>query len=63
MMQKGLTIAGCVCWIAGLILFVVGLNLAGSTKDWLTIIGSIIFLIGLGITGAIWMKKKKDENT
>jgi len=25
------------------------------------VIGSITFLAGLGISGAVWMKKKKDE--
>lgn len=61
-MKKGWTIAGCVFWIAGLVLFIVGLNLTGSTKEWLTVTGSILFMIGLGISGAIWMKKKKDDD-
>ena len=62
-MQKGLTIAGCVLWTAGLILFITGLNLNGSVKDWLTVIGSIVFLTGLGITGAVWLKKKKEQDS
>ena len=61
-MKKGWTIAGCCAWIIGLVLFITGLNLDGNTKGWLTVIGSILFLIGLGITGAIWMMKKKETD-
>lgn len=60
-MLKKLTIAGCSFWIAGLAAFIIGLNLTGTTGEWVTTIGSIVFLIGLGITGAVWFKKKKDE--
>ncbi len=65
--MKKLTIAGCGLWIAGLAVFITGLNLEGSVKEWMTVLGSIAFLAGLGITGAIWMKKKnapqEAENT
>ena len=61
-MKKGWTIVGCCAWIIGLALFIIGLNLEGNTKGWLTVIGSIVFLIGLGITGAIWMMKKKEKD-
>ncbi len=60
--MKGWTIAGCVLWIIGLILFITGLNLEGQAKEWMTVIGSIVFLAGLGVSGAVWMKKKKDED-
>jgi len=59
--QKTWTIAGCVLWIGGLTAFIAGLNLTGSTKEWMTVAGSIAFLIGLGITGAVWLKRKKEE--
>ena len=57
-MQKKWTMAGSILWIAGLILFISGLNIEGDIRAWLTTIGSIAFLIGLGITGAVWLKKK-----
>lgn len=53
---------GCGLWIAGLAVFIIGLNLDGSIKDWMTVGGSIIFLAGLAITGAAWMKTKPDES-
>ena len=59
-LQKGWTVAGGGLWIAGLVIFIVGLNLAGEVRGWLTVIGSILFLLGLGITGAVWLKRKKD---
>ena len=52
------TAAGCLLWIAGLAAFIIGLNLTGNIKEWMTVIGSIVFLAGLGITGAIRMKMK-----
>ena len=62
MAQQRWSVAGCVLWIAGLIAFIIGLNLNGAVKDWMTVTGSIAFLLGLGITGALWMKRNKDEN-
>lgn len=52
------TAAGCCLWIIGLAVFIIGLNLDGNTKEWMTIAGSITFLAGLGISGAVWMKNK-----
>ena len=59
--MKKMTIIGCILWIAGIAAFIIGLNLSGSTKDWMTVTGSIVFLAGLGITGAVWLKKKNEE--
>ena len=59
--QKGWTIAGCALWIIGLVLFITGLNFSGSAREWMTVAGSIVFLAGLGITGAVWMNRKKDQ--
>ena len=58
-MKQKMAVTGCVCWIAGLILFIVGLNLAGEIRSWMIIIGNIIFFAGLGIVGAVWLKNKK----
>ena len=55
------TTAGCLLWIIGLAAFIIGLNLTGSSKEWLTVIGSIAFLAGLGIIGAIRLKNKNDQ--
>ena len=60
--MRKLTFTGSLLWIVGLIIFLVGFNLTGSTKEWMTIAGSITFLIGLGINGYIWMKKKNGSD-
>lgn len=56
--MKKWTAMGCILWIIGLAIFIIGLNLTGNTRAWMTIAGSIIFLAGLGISGAMWMKNK-----
>lgn len=60
-MQRKMTVIGCSMWIVGLVTAIIGLNLTGNTKTWVSIVGNVVFLVGLGITGAVWMKKKKDE--
>ena len=60
-MERKLTVIGCILWIAGLIVAIVGLNLAGNAKTWVSVTGNIVFLVGLGITGAVWLKKRKSE--
>lgn len=59
--MKKWTVAGCILWILGLAGFITGLNLTGSARDWMTVIGSIVFLAGLAITGAMWLKRKKED--
>ena len=59
--SKKWTLTGCLMWIIGLTVFIVGMNLTGSVKDWMTVVGSIVFLAGLGITGAQWVIRKKEE--
>lgn len=49
-------------WIVGLVTAIIGLNLTGNAKTWVSIVGNVVFLVGLGITGVVWMKKKKDED-
>ena len=61
-MMKKLTVIGCSMWIIGLITAIIGLNLTGEAKTWVSIIGNVVFLVGLGITGVVWLKKKKDED-
>ena len=59
--QKKWTLTGCLLWIVGLTVFIVGMNLTGSVKDWMMVAGSIVFMAGLGITGAMWVIRKKQE--
>lgn len=59
--MKKLTVIGCVLWIAGLIVSIIGLNLAGTARTWVSIAGNVVFLAGLGITGAVWLRKKQEE--
>ena len=49
---------GCFCWVAGFIVFMVGMNLEGATKEWMSVAGSIVFFIVLLIVGIIWAKKR-----
>ena len=49
MAEKRWALAGCSFWIAGLAAFIIGLNLTGAVREWMTTIGTIVFLIGLGI--------------
>jgi len=60
--MKKLTMAGCILWIVGLIVFIVGINLTGNTRETMMTLGSIVFMMGLGISVFVWMKKKNDEN-
>ena len=60
--MKKWTIAGSSLWIIGLAVFIIGLNLTGALKEWMTVTGSIVFLAGLGITGAVWMKSKNESS-
>ena len=60
--MKKWTATGCALWIVGLTAFVIGLNLTGSAKEWITVIGSVAFLAGLGIVGAVWLKTRYVQN-
>ena len=60
--MRKLTAAGCLLWIIGMAAFIIGMNLEGDVKEWMSVGGSIVFFIGLAIVGAVWMKKKKDED-
>lgn len=60
-MERKWTVVGCALWILGLAASIIGLNLSGETGTWVSVVGNIVFLAGLGITGAIWLRKKKAE--
>ena len=60
-MEKKLTVIGCAMWIIGLITSIIGLNLTGTARSWVSIIGNIVFLVGLGITGYVFLKKRKND--
>lgn len=60
-MSKKWTLAGGILWIAGLAVFIIGLNLEAPAKDWMTIGGTVAFLIGLGLYGVRWMKQKEQK--
>ena len=59
--MRKLTVIGCVMWIAGLAASIIGMNLKGPEKGWVSIVGNVVFFVGLGIMGFVWMKRKKDE--
>lgn len=61
-MEKKLTVTGCALWIIGFAASITGLNLHGDARTWVSIAGNVIFLIGLGITGAVWIRKKRTES-
>ena len=60
--MKKLTMAGCILWIVGLVVFIVGINLTNNVRETMMTLGSIVFIIGLGINGVVWVKRKNDEN-
>ena len=60
--MKKLTVAGCIFWIAGLVVFIVGMNLSGNIREPMMTVGSIVFLIGLGLNGVVWVKKKSESD-
>ncbi len=60
-MKKGLNITGCVLWIAGFVMTIVGLNIQGSTGQWVSVIGNILFLVGLGLVGIVWFKNRREK--
>ncbi len=51
--------AGAACWIAGVALSVIGLNVEGRTGQWMSLTGNILFFIGLIVEGVWWFKRDK----
>ena len=60
--MKKLTVTGCIFWIVGLIVFIVGMNINSSIRETMMTLGSVVFLMGLAINGVVWAKRKNDEN-
>lgn len=60
--MKKLTVAGCIFWIVGLIVFIVGMNLNSNVREPMMTLGSIVFLVGLAINGVVWVKKKSESD-
>lgn len=60
--MKKLTVAGCIFWIVGLIVFIVGMNINSSIRETMMTLGSIVFLMGLAINGVVWAKKKSESD-
>ena len=60
--MKKLTVAGCIFWIVGLIVFIVGMNINSSIRETMMTLGSIVFLMGLAINGVVWAKRKNYDN-
>ena len=60
--KKG-KIIGCILWLAGLVLTIVGLNLSGETGTWMTVVGNIGFLAGLALVGVAWFQDRKRNDT
>ena len=61
-MNRKLTVIGCTLWILGLAAAIIGLNLSGPTGTWVAVAGNICFLVGLGLTGIVWLKKRKEQD-
>ena len=59
--MKKLTVIGCVMWIVGLVTVIIGLNLTGDAKTWVSIAGNVVFFVGLGITGVVWLKRRDEK--
>lgn len=60
--MKKLTVAGCIFWIVGLIVFIVGMNINSNVREPMMTAGSIVFLVGLAINGVVWVKKKSESD-
>ena len=60
--MKKLTVAGCIFWIVGLIVFIVGMNINSNVREPMMTLGSIVFLVGLAINGVVWAKKKSESD-
>ena len=60
--MKKLTVAGCIFWIVGLIVFIVGMNINSNVREPMMTLGSIVFLVGLAINGVVWVKKKSESD-
>ncbi len=60
-MNKKMTIAAGILWLAGLAVFIIGLNVPGDTGKWLSTGGQIAFLVGLALEGVVIARRPKTE--
>ena len=60
--MKKLTVAGCIFWIVGLVVFIVGMNINSNVREPMMTLGSSVFLVGLAINGVVWVKKKSESD-
>lgn len=60
-MKKDLNIAGCLLWISGFVMTIIGLNIQGGAGQWVSVIGNILFLVGLGLVGIVWFKNRREK--
>ena len=54
-MNKRLMLPGCILWLAGLVMSIVGMNIPDNAGKLVAVIGNILFLVGLGLVGAAWL--------
>ncbi len=60
-MRKRIMVIGAVCWILGLVMTIVGMNVEGTTGQWISVIGNILFLLGLLLEGVCWFRSRRGE--
>ncbi len=58
-MRKRIMVIGAVCWILGLVMTIVGMNLEGATGQWISVIGNILFMLGLLLEGVCWFRARR----
>jgi len=62
-MNKRLMLPGCVLWLLGLVMSIVGMNIPDSAGKLVSVIGNILFLVGLGIVGAAWLIARRQSGS
>ena len=60
-MNKKLMLPGCILWLLGLVMSIVGMNLPDNAGKLVSVIGNILFLIGLGLVGAAWLMARRQS--
>lgn len=60
-MNKRLMLPGCILWLLGLVMSIVGMNIPDNAGKLVFMIGNILFLIGLGIVGAAWLIARRQS--
>ena len=60
-MNKRLMLPGCILWLLGLVMSIVGMNIPDNAGKLVSVIGNFLFLIGLGIVGAAWLIARRQS--